>query len=174
MVKQTKEPHPLVKLAKQAVENYVRYGNVLRPAELSEDMKPRAGVFVSIKKNGQLRGCIGTFSPTRANVAEEVVANAIGSATGDPRFNPVQPSELGELKYSVDVLTPPAPAPDVKKLNPRKQGVIVECGYRRGLLLPDLEGVDTVDEQIEICRAKAGITAEEPVNVYCFEVKRYK
>ncbi len=169
-----KQLHPLVKLAKDAVENYVRYGKFIRPQELSEDMKPRAGVFVSIKKHGQLRGCIGTFSPTRANVAEEIVANAIGSATGDPRFDPVQASELKELKYSVDVLTRPVPAPDVQKLNPKKHGVIVECGFRRGLLLPDLEGVDTVNEQIEICRAKAGIAADEPINVYCFEVKRYK
>lgn len=169
-----KQLHPLVKLAKQAVENYVRYRKVIRPKDVIPEMQGRAGVFVSIKKHGQLRGCIGTFSPTRANVAEEVVANAIGSATGDPRFDPVQTSELDELKYSVDVLTRPEPAPDTGKLNPKKHGVIVECGYRRGLLLPDLEGVDTVDEQIAICRAKAGIAENEPVNVYCFEVKRYK
>lgn len=166
--------HPLVVLAKQAVETYVRDGKVLEPQELAPEMKERAGVFVSIKKHSQLRGCIGTFEPCHANVAEEVIANAISSATGDPRFYPVEPSELPHLSYSVDVLTKPQPTPDETKLDPKRDGVIVQCGARRGLLLPDLEGVDTVNDQIRICRLKAGIGDKETVKLYCFQVKRYK
>jgi len=130
-------------------------------------------VFVSIKKNGELRGCIGTFSATRSNLAEEIVANAISSATQDPRFWPIQPFELNDLEYSVDILSEPEPVPGVDQLDPRKYGVIVECGYRRGLLLPDLAGVDKVEEQIEICRAKAGISADEPIRLYRFRVERF-
>ena len=168
-----KQLHPIVKLAKEAVEGYVRHGKVLRPTELTAEMKGRAGVFVSIKKRGELRGCIGTFAPTRANIAEEIVANAICSATQDPRFVPVEASELDDLEYSVDVLTEPEPVKSVAQLDPKKYGVILECGFGRGLLLPDLEGVDSVEEQIRICRAKAGISAEEPVKLYRFRVKRF-
>jgi AmmeMemoRadiSam system protein A len=168
-----KQLHPIVKLAKEAVEGYVRHGKVLRPTELTAEMKGRAGVFVSIKKRGELRGCIGTFAPTRANIAEEIVANAVCSATQDPRFVPVEASELDDLKYSVDVLTEPEPVKSVAQLDPKKYGVIVECGFGRGLLLPDLEGVDSVEEQIRICRAKAGISAEEPIKLYRFSVKRF-
>jgi len=169
-----KELHPIAELAKQAVESYVRQGKVLSPGELTAEMERRAGAFVSIKKRGELRGCIGTFEPTKANVAEEIVANAIGSATQDPRFTPVVASELDELEYSVDILTAREPVEEVALLDPEKYGVIVECGLRRGLLLPDLEGVDTADQQIEICRAKAGISADEPVKLYRFQVRRHK
>jgi len=167
------EMHPLVQLAKQTVESYVRNGAIPKPEDLTPDMRERAGVFVSIKKRGQLRGCIGTFLPTRSNVAEEVMMNAISSATQDPRFMPVRPNELAELTYSVDVLTTPEPVESADQLDPRRYGVIVECGGRRGLLLPDLEGVDTVEEQISICRQKGFIAPDEPVKLYRFEVKRY-
>lgn len=169
-----REVHPLVELARGTVESYVRSGKVSQPKELTPEMKERAGVFVSIKKHGELRGCIGTFEPTKANVAEEIIANAISSATKDPRFLPVTESELKELEYSVDILTHPEPITDISKLDPKKYGIIVECGFRRGLLLPDLEGVDTVQEQIAICRAKAGILPEEPINLYRFQVRRYR
>jgi AmmeMemoRadiSam system protein A len=168
-----KQLHPLVKLAKEAVKSYIRRGEVLRPEELSDEMKGRAGVFVSIKKRGQLRGCIGTFVPTRQNIAEEVVTNAISAATQDPRFMPVEASELDDLELSVDVLTEPEPVQGVGQLDPKEYGVIVECGFRRGLLLPDLEGVNSVEEQIRICRAKAGISAEEPIKLYRFRVERF-
>ncbi|MFW6151324.1 MAG: AmmeMemoRadiSam system protein A [Chloroflexota bacterium] len=166
--------HPLVKLAKETVETYVREGRVPESYERSPEMEERAGVFVSLHKHGQLRGCIGTFEPTRSNVAEEVIANAVNSATRDPRFPPVAPSELGELEYNVDVLTKPEPVDDASQLDAKRYGVIVECAPRRGLLLPDLEGVDTVERQIEICCLKAGIAPQEPVNLYRFEVKRYR
>lgn len=170
----SKKIHPITKLAKAAVENYVSHGRVIKPEELTPEMKERAGVFVSLKKHGQLRGCIGTFAPTRTNIAEEIVRNAISSATDDPRFNPVQPSELPDLEYSVDVLTQPEPVDSKAELDPKKYGIIVERGFRKGLLLPDLEGVDTVDRQIEICRLKAGISEDEPVKLYRFEVRRYR
>ena len=169
-----KHKHPLVQLARQAVESYVQKHVVISPGELVPEMRERAGVFVSLKRHGQLRGCIGTFEPTQGSVAEEVIQNAISSATSDPRFSPVSPSELGSIDYSVDVLTRPEPVDDKTLLDPKKYGVIVQAGSRRGLLLPDLEGVDSVDMQISICRQKAGIMPAEPVRLYRFEVRRYR
>jgi MEMO1 family protein len=164
---------PLVKLAKEALETYVKNRKILEPTDLTPEMQEQAGVFVCIKKFGELRGCIGTFEPTRKNVAEEIVDNAIGTAVRDPRFEPVEPSELKDLDYTVDVLTQPEMVKSKEELDARKYGVIVAVGNRRGLLLPDLEGVDTVDEQIDICRQKGGIDPDEPVKLYRFEVKRY-
>jgi AmmeMemoRadiSam system protein B/AmmeMemoRadiSam system protein A len=168
------EMSPLVKLAKATVEAYVKERRVIKPPEeLTTDMKERAGVFVSIKKDGQLRGCIGTFEPTRPNIAEEIIANAISAATRDPRFLPITPQELDRLSISVDVLTTPEPA-EFAELDPKKYGVIAECGWKRGLLLPDLEGVDTAKDQVSICCQKAGITSNEPIKLSKFQVKRYR
>jgi AmmeMemoRadiSam system protein B/AmmeMemoRadiSam system protein A len=165
---------PLVQLARETVEAYVREGEILKPPkELVPEMMEKAGVFVSIHKNGALRGCIGTFEPATDNVAEEIIENAISSATRDPRFPPIIPSEFKDLEYSVDVLTAPELVEGQEQLDPRKYGVIVQAGYSRGLLLPDLEGVNSVEEQIAICRQKAGIPPHEPVKLYRFEVKRY-
>jgi AmmeMemoRadiSam system protein B/AmmeMemoRadiSam system protein A len=165
---------PLVKLAKDALETYIRDRKVLQPKELTSEMKEKAGVFVCIKKEGELRGCIGTFEPSQNNVANEIIANAISTASHDPRFEPVDASELKDLEYTVDVLTKPEPVSGPEELDPKKYGVIVEAGFRRGLLLPDLEGVDTTDYQIAICRQKAGIDPGEAVKLYRFEVKRFK
>jgi AmmeMemoRadiSam system protein A len=166
--------HPVVRLAKEAVESYIQKGKTPKPKKLTPEMRERAGVFVSLHKHGQLRGCIGTFEPTKDNVAKEIIANAISSSTGDPRFPPVTASELDDLEYSVDILTEPEPVTDISQLDPEKYGVIVESGWRRGLLLPALEGVDSVEEQIAICRLKAGISASEPVKLYRFQVRRFK
>ena len=166
--------HPLVRLAKRSVESYVKQGKVIQAKRLTPEMKPKAGVFVSIHKGGELRGCIGTIEPQRNNVAEEIIANAISSAVRDPRFYPITADELGELEYSVDILTKPKPVKSRKRLDAKRYGVIVERGGRRGLLLPDLEGVESAEEQIGICRQKAGISPDEPVKLYRFEVKRYK
>jgi AmmeMemoRadiSam system protein B/AmmeMemoRadiSam system protein A len=166
---------PLVKLAKDTVDAYITRGEIIEPPEiLIPEMENKAGVFVSIHKKGALRGCIGTFEPSEENVAREIIVNAISSATRDPRFSSVDPEELDLLDYSVDVLTEPEAVEDEDQLDPRKYGVIVESGYHRGLLLPDLEGVDTVEQQIDICRQKAGIPSSRKVNLYRFEVKRYK
>ncbi len=169
--------HPLVELARKAIEEYVKHGRVIPPPppeEMTPEMKEKAGTFVSLKKHGELRGCIGTFLPTQPNVAQEVIKNAIAAATQDPRFPPVQPQELPELTISVDVLSPPEPVKDLSELDPKKYGVIVRSGWRQGLLLPDLEGIDTVEQQLAIAMAKAGISPGEPIEVYRFTVRRYK
>lgn len=174
MAKSYGAEHPLVQLARRTIEAYVREGKMIEPPlEMTPEMKEKAGTFVSLHRHGQLRGCIGTFTPVQDNVAEEIIHNAVSSATQDPRFLPVQPHELDDLEISVDVLSTPEPVSDMTELDPRRYGVIVVAGRRRGLLLPDLEGVDTVAEQIDICRRKAGIGPDEPVQIYRFEVRRY-
>ena len=165
---------PYVELARNTIEFYVREGKVIKaPENIPEDMKKAAGVFVSIKKKEALRGCIGTFAPTKKNIAEEIIANAIAASTGDPRFVPIEPDELSELEISVDVLTKPEKIGSTKDLDPKKFGVIVSSGGRRGLLLPDLPGVNTPEEQIAICKRKAGIGEREEIKLERFEVKRY-
>lgn len=167
--------HAFAELAKKAISEYVSTGLVIPvPVALTPDMRKRAGVFVSLKKKGLLRGCIGTFMPACDNLAEEIIRNAISAATGDPRFSPVTPEELSGLSYSVDVLSPPEKVDDLNALDAKRYGVIVAKGGRRGLLLPDLEGVDTVEEQISIAKMKAGISINEKVELYRFEVKRYQ
>ena len=160
--------HPIVELAKKAVEEYARTGSAPAPEGLPEEfMDQSSGVFVSIKKKGGLRGCIGTFLPTSENLAEETVKNALAASTSDPRFPPVSEDELEELDYSVDVLSRPEPVKGPEDLDPER--------YGRGLLLPDLEGVDTVEEQLRIAMMKAGMDpSEDDVIIERFEVKRYR
>lgn len=164
-----------VQLARETIENYLRYGKVISPPDdLPPELKEnQAGVFVSLKKFGSLRGCIGTFIPTQKNIAQEIIRNAISAAVEDPRFPPVSASELDDLTISVDILSPPEEVSDLAQLDPRKYGIIVNSGYRKGLLLPDLEGVDTVEQQIDIAKRKAGIHPGEKVKLYRFEVKRF-
>jgi AmmeMemoRadiSam system protein A len=167
--------HPLVQLARETIELYIKTGKILSPpSNLTDEMKGRAGTFVSIKKYGELRGCIGTFSPIQPNIAAEVIQNAISAATRDPRFPSVTPEELDVLYISVDVLTEPEKISSPDELDPKRYGVIVSKGWRKGLLLPDLEGVNTVEEQISIARRKAGILPEEEVELMRFKVIRYK
>jgi len=164
----------LVELARKTIAHYVREGKIIDPPEeLTAEMKQQAGAFVSLHKHGALRGCIGTLEPTRSNAAQEVIQNAISAATRDPRFPPVQASELDDLEISVDVLSPPEAIESIAELDPKRYGVIVQSGWRRGVLLPDLEGIDSAEYQVEIARRKAGIGAHEPVQLYRFEVKRY-
>jgi AmmeMemoRadiSam system protein A len=165
---------PLVELARRAVEEFISKKTVVRPPEtLTPLMSEKAGVFVCLKKGGQLRGCIGTFLPCCGNVAEETVKNAICAATEDPRFSLVTKEELPLITYSVDVLSPPEKISDLKELDPKKYGIIVVKGGMRGLLLPDLEGVETVEEQVRIAKMKAGIDPAERADIYRFEVRRY-
>ncbi|HUL00387.1 MAG TPA: AmmeMemoRadiSam system protein A [Nitrospirota bacterium] len=168
--------HPLVTLAKETVDLYVRTGKVreIRDNDLSPELKQRAGVFVCLKIQDTLRGCIGTFEPQEATIAHETVRNAISAATCDPRFPCLREQELDNIEYTVDVLTSPEPIKDKSELDPRRFGVIVQAGGRRGLLLPDLDGVDTVDFQISIAMQKAGIPPGMPVKLFRFEVKRYQ
>ena len=174
-----------MRLARFSLESYVRDGRRVRaacdlPSELAESLpeeltSTRSGAFVSLKKDGQLRGCIGTILPVRDTLAEEICANAISAGCRDPRFSPVEPAELDELVYDVDVLSTPEAVASVEELDPRRFGVIVSApGGRRGLLLPDLDGVDTVEEQVRIAARKGGIDpAEDGVGFERFTVTRH-
>lgn len=167
--------HPVVLLAKKSIEEYIKNGKIIEPPkELTPEMKDQAGVFVSLKKKGQLRGCIGTFMPSYESVAKEIIMNAIAAATRDPRFPAVRESELNEITYSVDILSAPEKVNHLNELDPKKYGIIVISGIKKGLLLPDLEGVNTVEEQINIAKMKAGIDYEEHIDIYRFDVRRYK
>ncbi len=163
-----------VRLARHAIETIVRTGkNAELPQGLSSEMAERAGVFVSLKKDGELRGCIGTFEPTTKNIAEEILQNAASAALHDPRFPPVKKEELDALVYSVDVLTEPELVAGADALDVKKYGVIVEYRARKGLLLPDLAGVDTVEEQLRIARQKGGIPDDAPISIWRFTVERH-
>ncbi|HZK70271.1 MAG TPA: AmmeMemoRadiSam system protein A [Clostridia bacterium] len=165
-----------VKLAREALETFVKENRRIKAPDWlpSQFLNNRAGVFVSIKKNGQLRGCIGTISPTKKNLAEEIINNAISAGTQDPRFRAVRESELSDLVYSIDVLGAPEKIASIDELDVKRYGVIVTSGFRRGLLLPDLDGVDTPEEQIDIALQKAGIESHENYSMERFEVIRYK
>ena len=165
-----------VRLAKKSLEKYVREGRQLEPEDTEEFpdffTREKAGVFVCIKKAGQLRGCIGTILPSYDNTLEETCALAISAGTNDPRFSPVSAEELSELDYTVDVMGTPTPA-KVSELDERRYGVIVSAGRRRGLLLPNLEGVDSVQEQIDIASRKGGIAPGEDIRIEKFTVERH-
>lgn len=164
-----------VTLARTTLEKYVKDGIIIDvPKNISKELlENRAGVFVSIKKHGKLRGCIGTISPTRKNIAEEIIHNAISAGTRDPRFFPVEEDELDDLVYSVDVLKEPEPVKSKDELDVKKYGIIVRKGSRTGVLLPNLEGVDTVEQQIQIALSKAGIAEYENYTMERFEVVRH-
>jgi AmmeMemoRadiSam system protein A len=167
----------LPELARRTVENFVNQGETLEPpSELSGLLAGRAGVFVTLRtSNGQLRGCIGTIEPARANIAEEVIQNAISAATRDPRFPPVSRDELKDLTYGVDVLDPPEPVSGPEQLDPQRFGVIIETldGRRRSLLLPRIEGIATVEEQWRAVHLKAGLEVGTPARIERFTVTRF-
>lgn len=169
------KPSAPVRLAKESLAYYLQNSRLLeKPEEFPTDLERKAGVFVSFKKRGQLRGCIGTFAPTTPSIAEEIIQNAVSAGTEDPRFNAIGADELAELDISVDVLEPPEQVNSIEELDPKTYGVIVRKGHRSGLLLPDLEGVDTAVEQVGIAMQKAGIRPEEEIDLYRFTVTRYK
>jgi AmmeMemoRadiSam system protein A len=171
--------HPFVELARAAIDAFVRERKRIRPPrDLTPEMRERAGVFVSLHLHDELRGCIGTFQPQRDNIAEEIIDNAISAATRDPRFPPVAVDEIAGLDISVDVLTEPEPIASIAEQDPKKHGLIVQSKrdlWKRGLLLPDLETIETAEEQLYYTRVhKAGITdPDEPVELYRFQVRRY-
>lgn len=163
-----------VALAKKSVEAYVRTGAVIAQTEASEEIRSRqAAAFVSIHKGQALRGCIGTIAPVYENLAEEIIRNGIAAATRDPRFTAITPDELSELTIHVDVLSEPEQIDDMGLLDVKRYGVIVANGMQRGVLLPDLEGVDTPQQQIHIAMQKAGIASNETIDLYRFEVVRH-
>jgi AmmeMemoRadiSam system protein A len=163
-------------IARSAIAHYLETGHAMSPPRhLPPPLRRAAGVFVSLHQpNGDLRGCIGTIVPTQPNLAAEVIANAVAAATHDPRFAPVTASELASLDISVDVLSTPVAVHDLAALDPQRFGIIVlAADGRQGVLLPDLQGVTTVDQQIAICREKAGIGPDEPIEIRSFEVVRH-
>ena len=167
-------PDEFVELARKAVRTWVLEKKAIEtPAPIPENMKGRAGVFVSIHEDGDLRGCIGTFLPTTANIAHEIIEMAIEACYQDTRFMPVRPNELDKLEINVDVLSSPEPIDNIAQLDPKIYGVIVYRGPRRGLLLPDLEGIDTAEQQVAIARRKAGIYDDGPVQLQRFKVTRH-
>lgn len=173
-----KAEHPYPALARRTLEAYVRNGEApeLSAAErenLGEANERQAGVFVSLHKDGELRGCIGTISTTTPSVVDEIRQNAISAGTEDPRFPPVQGEELPFLEYSVDVLGEAEAVQDTSELDAQRYGVIVSRGWKRGLLLPALDGVDSVAEQLRIACLKAGIDPRGPYKIERFEVLRY-
>lgn len=162
-------------LARNAVEQYLKYNNLPNPKSLSEDLtRARAGCFVSLHKDDELRGCIGTILPVYKNLAGEIINNAI-AACQDSRFSPVTKEELKDIDIQVDILSEPELITSPKSLDPKKYGIIVKANDgRTGLLLPDLEGIDSANNQILIARQKAGISKDEPVYLYRFSVTRHK
>ena len=164
-------------LARLAVERFISAGKKIPPpADPQGVLAEHAGTFVTLRTDeGALRGCIGTIQPVMPTVAEEIIHNAISSATRDPRFLPVTPDELPRLAYGVDVLARPEPASGPAELDPSRYGVIIETldGRHRGLLLPRIPGIDTVDEQWIAVHLKAGIGLGTPVHVERFSVTRF-
>lgn len=183
--------HCLISLVKSAVENYINGGKVVKPPESlpKEFLEKKSGTFVTITENNGLRGCIGTYLPIRKNIAEEVIYNAIAAATEDYRFGPIQKEELSHLSYTVCILSPPElveeldpvkwASPKIRRIlfnrvNPKKYGVIVKASAKTGLLLPNLEDVDTVEQQISIACQKAGINPnKEKIIIYKFTVEKF-
>ena len=167
-----------VRLARMSVEHFVRTHSYLPlPAELPQELtESRAGAFVSIKKYGKLRGCIGTFVPAQQSLAEEILYNAVSAAAHDGRFEPIEERELNRLVYSVDVLSTPEPIASAEELDPKVYGVIVKSVHdnRRGLLLPDLAGIDTAEQQLAVAREKARIQPKEEVALARFTVVRHR
>ena len=180
-------------LAKLAVESYIKSGKIIEPPKdlSAEFFNRKAGVFVTIESQGNLRGCLGTYLPTIINIAQEIIHNAVAAATEDYRFDPIKEEELPYLSYKVYVLSYPEPVKDLKELDPKKFGIIVKTGpfaypnedvgrfdgqvpFKSGLLLPDLEGVDTIEQQISIACQKGDIDqAEEKIFIYKFTVEKY-
>ncbi|MCR5833927.1 MAG: AmmeMemoRadiSam system protein A [Selenomonadaceae bacterium] len=176
LIKRKATEDDYVKLARYSLETFVKTKKVVAvPDDLPEELfTTRAGAFVSLHKDGNLRGCIGTTQASQENLAEEIIHNAISACSRDPRFDPVTVDELEDIEYSVDVLSPAERVFSVSDLDVKRYGIIVANGTRQGLLLPDLEGVDTVQEQLAIAKRKAGIRSEEKVLLWRFKVIRHK
>jgi len=173
-----KNSHPLVSLAKSAVEAFIKDGKIISPPlDLPREyLEQKAGAFVSLHIDKELRGCIGTYMPTKENVAFEVIANAISAATDDPRFEPLTKNDLAELSYEVYILEKPEPVKSLDELDPKKFGVIVTGtrSHRSGLLLPGLKGINTVEQQLGCVTQKAGIDpAEEKLVIQKFHAEKF-
>jgi len=170
--------HPLIQLAAEAIQAFVMEQRTLTPPDTLAEVFPQAnapaGAFVSLKTAGKLRGCIGTTEPACSTLAEEVIRNAIKAATRDPRFSPIQSIELAGLVISVDVLNTPEPIQDLSKLDHLKFGIIVRSGDRQGVLLPNIDNIHSVTEQLAIAREKARLTPHEEATIFRFTVTHFQ
>jgi AmmeMemoRadiSam system protein A len=170
------EHHPLVRLAAAAIDAFIRHGRKIDPSGAPVPIHGApAGVFVTLhsRRSGSLRGCIGTIEPSEQELAREVINNAISAATRDPRFAPVDIAEIVDLDIEVSVLYAPERIASKEQLDPRRYGVIVQKGWRRGLLLPDIEGIDDVETQIAYAKSKAGIGPTDAIALYRFRVEKF-
>jgi hypothetical protein len=166
--------HPYIALAQESVHHYLNHREKLScPEPLSNDFKSRSGAFVCIKKLKQLRGCIGTLEPSEPNLAMEIIENSLKAALRDPRFSPVTTEELQDLTYSIDVVSPLEKISTLEELNPNIYGLVVRSNGKQGVLLPDLEEVNSIEDQIRICRTKGKISNDEPVEMFRFKVDRF-
>lgn len=170
MKKRRANVSPYVKLARKSLEYFIRENEYL---EIESNSTTKGGVFVSLAKNGNLRGCRGTITPTRNSIEEEIVRNSIAAGTKDSRFPKVKEEELDDISYSVDVLSTSEPVTSLDVLDVREYGIIVTYNFKRGLLLPNLEGVDTVEKQLAIALDKAGIDPDDDYSIERFKVARY-
>ncbi len=173
---QSNESEP-VRIARKSLETWIAHKRELRVDELGENTlmtQKSAGVFVSLKKHGELRGCIGTIYPQKTLLVEEIIQNAISAGCYDPRFSPLTKEEMTDLVYSVDILSEPEEVEDKSKLDPSMYGVIVAKDHKKGLLLPNLEGIDSVEEQLNVALRKAGIHPWESYQIFRFKVERYQ
>ncbi|MGI5065960.1 AmmeMemoRadiSam system protein A [Treponema putidum] len=169
---QTKDPY--INLARRSIIYYLKHNKFLKPKNTEGIQSGKAGVFVCLKKKGELRGCIGTILPTKGRISEEIIKNAVSAALNDPRFPSVELSEMNEIVCSVDILSKPEEISSIADLDVKRFGVIVSFGHRTGLLLPNLEGIDSVGMQLVIALQKGGISPEEPYRMYRFEVIRHE
>ena len=167
--------HPFVKLAIRSVEHFIETGKPLPcPEPLPQNLQQNAGTFVSIKKEGELRGCIGTMMPKYKNLAEEIIQNAVRAANEDPRFSPVEKSELPRLKFSIDVLTPLEKIENLKGHDIKKFGLVIRGKGKQGLLLPDLDIIKSANQQLTVCLKKGGFKENDTYELFRFEVKRFR
>jgi len=169
---QTKDPY--INLARRSIIYYLKHNKFLKPKNTEGIQQGKAGVFVCLKKKGELRGCIGTILPTKRRISEEIIKNAVSAALNDPRFPPVDLSEMNEIVCSVDILAEPEEIKSISDLDVKRFGVIVSTGSRTGLLLPNLEGIDSAGMQVAIALQKGRISPEEPYRMYRFEVIRHE
>jgi len=167
---------PFIELARKAVAHYLKTGKApdSTSSKIPKIFQSKKAAFVSIKKGKELRGCIGTLTPAYENLWQEITRNAIKAGSRDPRFSIVDNMEFPDLKFSVDILSPLEKIDDVSQLDCKRYGLLLKCGVRQGVLLPDLDGVKSVEEQIRICLSKGKIDKDENYAMYRFEVERHK
>ncbi len=169
------EAHPYISLAFNSIRHFLNSGHLLPcPDLLSGELSQKKGVFVSLKKNGQLRGCIGSLTPQHDSLAVEIIQNAVKAASKDPRFDAIAADELDELSISIDVLSPLEKIDDPAQLDCKQFGLAVRYEDKQGVLLPNLDGIDTVEEQLRVCLKKAGIDPGAAYEMHRFLVHRYR